>query len=743
LTGRHVSEAADNSRRAWHIGDLRVEPGTREVWRGNQQIPMPGLSFRLMLALAEAAPNVLSHDEIIEHVWPGLFISPETITQRVHLLRQSLGDDAQNPRYIAGVRGEGYRLLVDVRRDPLKAEAVEPAHSAPGGVSKWLTPVVFLLVAAAITLFWFQAVEDPQTAGLPQNAVAVLPFVNASDTNENDYLSAGLADELRDQLGRLEGIKVSARASSRVFQSQPTDARDIADRLGVRWLVEGTVWQDNEQMTISVQIIDGATGFVAWNSSYTRSTRHLLEVQQQIAAEVAGHVLPGLDKTEVVADLPTLNASAHELMVLARYHFQEDEEAPTIDMGRMMRVIELYKRAVELDPNSALAYSRLAEAWLYLGVLDEAQGPINKALSIDPDRSEVQNTLGLYRWRRFDEGVGEAHLRAIELNPNNAEAVENYGKWLWHQQITNEVEPYFLQARELDPMNLTRYLDLGHFYAISNRRDDALAIIDQIKERFSGSNASMALARLYELVGDVDVGIAWALEALAVDPDDPAKSWQVAELYARIGDFESAHQYEYKVSPFDIRYWERSYEEMIEIGEERTFDPPVEIQVWYGLARAHAATGDYATAVYILESTGLPDNVYVDSRRANGMEAAVTLADSLNQLDEVERARELAQWLAMKFSSLSDTGAGDAWWPNLYEACLLSILGNDLEALETLERVNNSVGLLWYPVLMDAPCFQKFKDNPRYLSVVRNYEGRLEGLRERLPTTLAQFRQGH
>ncbi|MDX1556396.1 MAG: hypothetical protein R3212_10250, partial [Xanthomonadales bacterium] len=224
-----------------------------------------------------------------------------------------------------------------------------------------------------------------------------------------------------------------------------------------------------------------------------------------------------------------------------------------------------------------------------------------------------------------------------------------------------------------------------------------------------------------------------------LDPDDPVKSWQVAELYARIGDFDSAHAYESETSPFDIRYWERRYDDMIEIGEALTFNPPVELQVWYGLARAHAAIGNYETAIYILESTGLPEHAYVDSRRANGLEAATTLADSLNQQGEVERARELAAWLAEMFSTMSDTGAGDSWWPNLYEACLLSILDEDAEALTTLERVNSSIGLLWYPVLVDAPCFQKFKDDSRYQAVVRAYVDRLARLRKRLPETLASF----
>jgi TolB-like protein len=609
---------------------------------------------------------------------------------------------------------------------------------------------LLMLVLTTTGLFYLiyprvvdQAEDTAQTAIRPAvegTTIAVMPFANVSNDPEDRFISEGLPDELRDQLGRIPGLHVAARSSSISFRESGVDAPTIAQQLGVSKLVEGSVRVQGEELRVTIEIIDGATGFADWNNSYTRNTGDLLAVQQQIASEVIRQVLPEFDETHVVKEPPTLNPSAHELLLLARYLFQEDQEAAVIDMGRMMRVIEIYRRATELDPNSALAYGRLAEAWLYLGALDEAQGAINKALSIDPDLSEVQNTLGLYRWRRYDEGVGEAHLRAIELNPNNAEALENYGKWFWHQSFTDDAEPYFLKALELDPMNLTRYLDIAHFYAMSNYGEETYAIIEQVRERFSGSNAYMALARLYELVGELDVAIGWGLKALELEPDDPVKSWQVAELYARIGDFESAHIYESEISPFDIRYWERRYDEMIQIGEELTFNPPVDIQVWYGLARAHAAIGNYDTARYLLESTNLPDNTYVDARRSNGLEAAMTLADSLHQLGEVEQAQEIAEWLARFWSSLIDTGAGDAWWPNLYRACSLSILGQDSEVLESLERVNNSIPLLWYPVLVDSPCFQKYKDNPGYQAVVRNYEVRLTALRERLPETLANFR---
>jgi len=392
-----------------------------------------------------------------------------------------------------------------------------------------------------------------------------------------------------------------------------------------------------------------------------------------------------------------------------------------------------------IDPESAEAHSRLGAALLYLGDVQAAEEPIFRALTLDPTLSEAHDTLGLYYWMQFLPGSGEEHWRAVELNPNNADALGNYGKWLWHQQENLGVIPYFERALELDPMSLKRYLDLGHLYGWANMRDEALEIADQIESRFDDGESRMALARIYELTGDLDIAVAWALKAQEQEPDDIDKSWLVAELYARIGMFDEANRYEDIATSFNLLYWSRDYDQMINIGEERVLDQPRQVQIWYGLARAYTATGRYEQAVHVLRRQDLPKNALIDARRGNGLEALVTLADALKESGSVELAQEHAAQVQVLFAKFRDSGAGNSWWPNLYEACCLSIMDEDERALATLERVNRSNGLLWYPLLMDAPCFRKYREHRTYQAVVSNYEERLADLRVRLPATLERF----
>jgi TolB-like protein/tetratricopeptide (TPR) repeat protein len=608
-----------------------------------------------------------------------------------------------------------------------------------------------LLVGSTAGLFYLiypSVIEKAQTEAAQQsaargvaapNTIAVLAFTNASENADDLYMSEGLGDELRDQLGRIAGLRVAARSSSVIFRETKLGAVGIAAQLGVAKLVEGTLRRQGDQLRISVQIIDGVSGFQEWTKSYDRPAFDLLAIQQEIATEVVVHMLPESDFSAALFEPATMDVSAHDLMLLARHYFQQVRDNPVVDLQLLLRAIDLYRKATFIDPDSALAQSRLGSALLYLGDVESAEEPIFKALELNPDLSEVQYTLGLYRWLRLLPGSGKAHQLAVELNPNNAYALEAYGKWLWTQAETDAAEPYFLRALEVDPMSVTRYADLGNYYGVSGRREEAIDIADRISTKFEDPPALLAVARIHESIGNYDIAIAWALRAHNADPEYLDAAWNLAELYARIGDFKSAGRY-VQEKDFTILFWERRYEEMIELGEELVLEQPNQVQLWWGLARAYNAIGNFEQAIYVLEKQHLPENMYIDSRHSHAIEASVTLADAMNAAGQQEQAHELATWLRNFFQKISSTGGGNGWWPHLYEACLHSILDEDTKSLEVLERLVDTQGLPWYPLLKDAHCFQKFTEEPRYQSVVTSMDKRMQDLRQRLPETLARFR---
>jgi TolB-like protein/DNA-binding winged helix-turn-helix (wHTH) protein/Tfp pilus assembly protein PilF len=809
------------------IGDLVLDTGKRQVRRGDVVLDLPKLSYQLVLVLARAAPNLVTHEELVELVWAGKFVSPETVTQRIKLVRQALGDNANDPRYIGLVRGEGYRMLAEVqqlsepddgisqhlfaelgRRRVLQTALIYAAAAwsitevlsflidalpvfpegsksfvailfvvgfpvtmflawrfdiGPGGIRRThaastegrltIVAAIALLIGSTAGLFYLVypsvvAVEESRTSesevreAPAANTIAVMPFENASQYVADDYIPKGLSDELRDQLGRIGGMRVAARSSSVIFQNQTFSAPEIATKLGVAQLIEGTMRRQGDVLHITVTVVDGKSGFGNWTRTFQKLDTDLLTAQQEIATEIVTLLMPDSDPSLGRSTLATLDASANDLLQLARNEFQEVKDRPTVNLEQLLIAIDLYRQATEADPNSALAHSRYADALLYLGDVETAGVAIARALEINPDLSEVQNTLGLYRWVRYENGAGEAHARAIELNPFNADALAAYGQWLWHQPDVDTAEEYFLRALAQDQESLLRYRELGNFYGVSGQRDKALEIAADIQERFSQSPqkavAFLEVARIHELVGNLDVGIHWAMRSRAADPNYPEALWALADLYARIGDEEGTQRFDPDMS-FSNLFWLRQYEEMIEVGEELVFDNPNQVQVWYLLARAHLALGNYERAIYYLDQQGLPEKVFVDSRRAPGIETLMTFADALNASGQVEKAHEYAKFVIKIMSGVISTGAPKAWWPNLYAACGQSILGEDELALESLERLVESPGLLWYPVLVDSPCFRKFKDEKRYQAVVQSVEQRQELLRDRLPDTLQRL----
>lgn len=726
------------------VDDLVINPGARLVHRGEKVIELPSLSFHLLLELAEAAPNVLTYDDLIDKVWSGRIVSPETVTQRVKLLRKALGDDAHAPRYIGLVRGEGYRMLptvtvIDPSSAAIATTTMRPSQRRNLGIA--LLIVTLAIMAWIISSRYSDAPPaEPGVAERAPHSVAVLPFVNANESPQDLYLSEGLGDELRDQLGRHLGLNVAARSSSMAFRNQSLDATEISARLGVANLIEGTLRREANQLRVSLQIIDGATGFQTWSQSYNLRMQDLLSVQQQIAQEVIQQLLPMADEDAVDPMPATRSVSANELMLLAGHYDKQVRDKPIVDQALLLNAIELYREAIEADPSSALAHSRLGAALLYLGDLNAAEAPIFEALRLDPNLAHVQYTLGLYHWSRREPGAGAAFERAIALNQNFVEALSAYAMWLSQNFEFVKAAEYFRRALLLDRMSHARYLELGNHLGIGGWIDEAKLLAREVEQRFNknDSQAYLIIARIHELTGELDIALEWALRSRQASPDDPEAAWMIAELFARLGMFEQAQRYETEPGVGQL-YWQRRWQDLIELGEALVLEYPNETEIWYALAWAYNATGRFRQTIRLLETAGLPEHALADSRRSIDVEATMTLADAYDATGNAPEAQALARWFVERMRKLIEDVPENAWWPDVYMACAFAILGRDEESLDALEDVARARGLVWYPLVADAHCFQRFADNERYRRVISILDERKADLRHKIPMRLGNL----
>lgn len=596
---------------------------------------------------------------------------------------------------------------------------------------------LFLLIATTAGLFFLikTPVQDrpvlTPTTVVPPNSIAVLPFENASHDPDDAYLSEGLSDELRDQLGRIPGLRIAARSSSIVVPGLETDVMAMAAKLGVAAIVEGSLRRRGNTLRISVQLIDGSTGLALWTKSFDRGSKELLSVQLEIAEQIAQHVLP--DAQDVFAAPATRIASANELMLLARYHEQKVRAAQIYDVDSLLKAISLYRKVTVADPDSALAYSRLAGALLFLGDMEAAEAPIFRAISLNPNLSEVQDTLGLYYWTRSLPGAGVAFKRAVQLNPNNADALENLAYWNWFSHAGKDPAELYRRAMELDPLSLSRYGALGEYLGKSGRADEVLEVVRRVEELFDDLNAYNLIGWLQELAGNIDLSIVWAIRARNLDPGDTLLSARLAILYAEIGDFDTALLLEPEPG-VGLLFKMRRYQDLVDTAELLMIEEPEDKMLRYLLGFAYNATGQFESAVWVLGSTGLPDSFINGARLGDDLEGYMTLLNSVYGAGELQVADEMANfWISRGAPKVPD------WWANTYVACALAILGRDTEALHSLQRSMQSARLISVPILEDSICFRRYADEPVYRAVQQRFDERRVELRERLPFTLAEY----
>jgi len=433
----------------YEFGDLTLDTGRRCVARGGQPIDLGKLSFLLLAALVQAAPDVLDHDELVRRVWGGRATSPETVTQRVKLLRDALGDDADGPRYIGLVRGHGYRLIPSVRALGTPNGSVAQSAAAaptPGPASlvpearpqstraRWLIAgLVAISLAAASTLYVAHRRAAPPDV-LPRS-VAVLLFKNLSPDPANAYFAAGVQETLLRDLTALKALNVIARSSVERYADDRTPPAEIARQLRVQTLLSGSVQYIGDRVRINAELVDPRTGAQIWAQSYDRKLDDIFLIETDIASAIAAALKAQLLPAEEL-DLqtpPTKSAAAYALYLEALRDAGRRRLPLEDDRARL----PLLNRAIELDPQFADAYLARANIYVWAVAYSEfgssadeteqrqdyerlALEDAQRAAEIDPNLPGpwvVRGVLHLEAWRWEDAQASFA--RALELGPND------------------------------------------------------------------------------------------------------------------------------------------------------------------------------------------------------------------------------------------------------------------------------------------------------------------------------------
>jgi transcriptional activator of cad operon len=289
------------------IGAWCVSPASGQISRDTEVVRVEARTMRLLLCLAERAGQVVSIEDLLNLVWSGVIVTPDSVYQAIASLRRLLGDDPKQPTYIATVPRLGYRMVAKVspwtdqppaegppaEGPPAEGRPVEGRTSGPrrGVPISLVIAAALCLALAAGFLYHYRTANNYQAAaaaGVPQRSVAVLPFLDlTTEAMNEEYFADGMTEELIDKLSKIPGLRVPAPTSSFYFKGKRIPLADIAKSLAVAYILDGSVRKSDATLRVAVRLTRAADGYVVWTETYDRPLGDKLEVQDDIAGEVA------------------------------------------------------------------------------------------------------------------------------------------------------------------------------------------------------------------------------------------------------------------------------------------------------------------------------------------------------------------------------------------------------------------------------------------------------------------------
>ena len=445
------------------FGDYALDLDRRELHRGPELVPTGPKVFDLLVYLVQNRERVVSKDDLLEAVWSGRIVSESTLTSHINAARKAVGDSGGDQKLIRTVARKGFRFVGEVTEGmPTNAgvQAAQPSSSNE---------------------LW------PGTAlALPDKpSIAVLPFQNLSGDPEQEYFADGMVEDIITALSRMRWLFVIARNSSFVFKGQAIDVTEVGRRLGVRYILEGSVRKAANRVRITCELIDAATGAQLWSERYDRDLTDIFELQDEITQNVVAAIEPSVRMAEIARTRRKRpdNLDAYDFLLRAVAHMYESRP------GGLAKAMDYVARALEISPDYAEAHG--VAAWCYFAKsLWEGSLPaphreamLQHARAVQQLQAEDASTLAhaaialALATRDYDAAL-EMINRAIAINPSSVHA-HGHGAvintWAGHYGRSVELSNRALRLSPLDPLRVMPLAGQAGAWLMQGDYDNAVA----------------------------------------------------------------------------------------------------------------------------------------------------------------------------------------------------------------------------------------------------------------------------
>ena len=713
-------------RSEFRLGSHTIRPAVDEI--GTERIEPKAME--VLLALVNTAPDPITPTELLEQVWPDTVVVDNVVHKAVARLRRALGDDPQNPKYIETIPRRGYRLIAPVEKDVRAAQgstsSVEhlPKTSKHGPLFAIAIAAVLGIAVAGVWWAGFGVQNDtletigeleplvPDALETSRNSIAVLPFENFSDSSENAFFAAGMQEDILNSLAHIPELLVTSRTSTLRYIDSDLSLPEVAAEMNVAYIIEGSVRRVDDEIRISVQLIEAANDKHVWSQNFDRTILDVFEIQAEVAERVAQELQLNI-VDERRDERPTDSVVAYDLFLRGR------ELASEYSTSSVERALNLYESAIEVDPGFADAYAGKAAAFAlkahyyplqWQELRDPAFAAAEKALELDPESAEANLGMGSLLTAPIEARYAEAvpYLeRAVAKNPNDT--LSRFYLAVAYSFLQRKDE-FSMQAYEVyrrDPFSTRGNMAMALALAYATKPDEARMHLSRaLQPDDIAPYWHWVASRASWWAGDFHAAAHHLHGALELDPAYAWAHYELIYVFMFLGDQETAdrwiRKYETIPSVVGVERWRLSWYK----NENRLDDYIAYADAWLERSPANPSAqravasalafraeesyrrGDSETwrtlSEELLEARlaglrGLDGNINVATWNATAVLSAAVAAARLGE-------KSLAEDLCRRLLQLHESQEVPLHWRHLEVAMAKAALGRSQEAVEHLEE---------------------------------------------------------